>query len=193
MTFMRYAITSPLFDAKELERERVVVTGEMDRIEAKAQFHLWRAMLEHVFWKFPTRRSAIGTRATVLATTPEQIRATQNRYYVPNNSVPGRHRRREASAQARARRSRRCGIVAACGFARTGFWFVSRCSRSPGDGCRPAARRTRSPRHREAFRRSPRHQASELSMRRTRRRRRPSSPSRPCSASSRRRATRSWR
>ena len=48
MAFMRDAIMSPLFDAKELERERVVVTGEMDRIEAKPQFHLLRAMIERV-------------------------------------------------------------------------------------------------------------------------------------------------
>ena len=34
MVFMRDAIVSPLFDPKELERERVVVTGEIDRNEA---------------------------------------------------------------------------------------------------------------------------------------------------------------
>src|SRR5579884_1190995 len=34
MVFMRDAIVSPLFDPKELEKERVVVTGEIDRNEA---------------------------------------------------------------------------------------------------------------------------------------------------------------
>src|SRR4029077_10363345 len=34
MVFMRDAVVSPLFDPKELERERKVVTGEMDRFES---------------------------------------------------------------------------------------------------------------------------------------------------------------
>src|SRR5690242_3276539 len=34
MVFMHDAIVTPIFDAKELDRERVVVTGEIDRNEA---------------------------------------------------------------------------------------------------------------------------------------------------------------
>ncbi len=87
MTFMRDAITSPLFDAKELERERVVVTGEMDRAESDPGFLLWRAMEKLVFWKYPSRKNPLGDRKTVLSTTPEKMRTIQLRYYVPNNSV----------------------------------------------------------------------------------------------------------
>ena len=87
MTFMRDAITSPLFDAKELERERVVVTGEMDRDESDPGFLLWRAIERKVYWKYPTRKDPLGERATVLSTTPEKMRTIQHRYYVPNNSV----------------------------------------------------------------------------------------------------------
>src|SRR5271165_6363233 len=41
MVFMRDAIGTSLFDKKELERERVVVTGEIDRNESQPSYHLW--------------------------------------------------------------------------------------------------------------------------------------------------------
>ncbi len=87
MVFMRDAITSPLFEKGELDRERVVVTGEMDRDESEPQFLLWRAMEPKVYWKYPSRKNALGARKTVLATTPAMMHAIQQRYYVPNNSV----------------------------------------------------------------------------------------------------------
>lgn len=87
MTFMRDAICTPLFDAKELDRERVVVTGELDRAESTPQFLRWRAMEKLVFWKYPSRHIALGDRKTVLATTPAKMRTIQQRYYVPNNAV----------------------------------------------------------------------------------------------------------
>jgi zinc protease len=87
MLFMRDAIATPLFDRKELERERVVVTGEIDRNESEPQYHLWHTMEPRIFWKYPTRKDALGTRASVLAATVEEMRTIQKRYYVPNNAV----------------------------------------------------------------------------------------------------------
>ncbi len=87
MVFMRDAITSPLFDKKELDRERVVVTGEMDRDESDPGFLLSRAVERAVFWKYPSRKAALGDRKTVLSTTPEKMRTIQHRYYIPNNSL----------------------------------------------------------------------------------------------------------
>jgi zinc protease len=87
MVFMRDAIATPLFDPKELERERVVVTGEIDRNESSPQYHLWHSMEPKIFWKYPSRKDALGTRASVLAATVEEMRTIQKRYYVPNNSV----------------------------------------------------------------------------------------------------------
>jgi zinc protease len=87
MVFMRDAIVSPLFDAKELERERVVVTGEIDRNESEPSYHLWHTVEQKVFWKYPTRKDPLGTRATVLAATTGMMRTIQKRYYVPNNSI----------------------------------------------------------------------------------------------------------
>jgi zinc protease len=87
MVFMRDAIVTPLFDPKELERERVVVTGEIDRNESNPFYYLWHEVEKKVFWKYPTRKDALGARATVLAATVDQLRTIQHRYYVPNNSI----------------------------------------------------------------------------------------------------------
>jgi len=87
MTFMRDAIATPLFDPKEFERERVVVTGEIDRNESEPSYHLWHSVEQHVFWKYPTRKDALGKRSSVLAATVDMMRTIQKRYYVPNNSI----------------------------------------------------------------------------------------------------------
>ena len=87
MAFMRDAIATPLFDAKELERERVVVTGEIDRNESDPSYHLRHTVGQHVFWKYPTRKDPLGKRSSVLAATVDMMRTIQKRYYVPNNSI----------------------------------------------------------------------------------------------------------
>ena len=87
MKFMHDAIVYPLFDQKELERERVVVTGEIDRNEASPFYHLIHAIEQKVWWKYPSRKDPLGLRATVLKTTRVQMETIQHRYYVPNNSA----------------------------------------------------------------------------------------------------------
>ena len=87
MVFMRDAIVTPVFDPKELERERVVVTGEIDRAESNPFYYLAHTVAQHVFWKYPSYKDPLGNRATVLKATVEQLRTIQKRYYVPNNSV----------------------------------------------------------------------------------------------------------
>lgn len=87
MTFMKDAITTPLFDGKELERERVVVTGEIDRNEASPQYHFWHETGRHLWFKYPSRKDPLGTRKTVLGATTDTMRLIQKRYYVPNNAV----------------------------------------------------------------------------------------------------------
>jgi zinc protease len=87
MVFMRDAVVTPKFDAKDLERERVVVTGEIDRNEANPFYYLSHAVRQHVFWKYPSYKDPLGNRATVLAATVEKMKTIQKRYYVPGNSV----------------------------------------------------------------------------------------------------------
>ncbi len=87
MVFMRDAIVSPLFDPKELERERVVVTGEIDRNESTPGYYLWHEVSKHLWWKYPSYKDPLGNRQTVLTATVEKMRTIKERYYVPNNSV----------------------------------------------------------------------------------------------------------
>ena len=87
MVFMRDAIATPVFDAKELEREKVVVTGEIDRNEASPGYHFNHEIEQHVWFKYPSRKDPLGNRKTVLGATVEKMKTIQQRYYVPNNSA----------------------------------------------------------------------------------------------------------
>jgi zinc protease len=87
LQLMASAVTKPLFRADELERERAVVIGEYDRDQSQPGFAFQRAM-GHALWDgaWP-RKDPLGRRATILQTTPAQMREIQKRYYVPNNSA----------------------------------------------------------------------------------------------------------
>ncbi len=85
--FMYDAVTSPLFLQDELVKERPVITGEYDRAEANPYFLLNREVDKRVWWKYYSRKNAIGDRDVILSTTPEKMRTIQHRFYVPNNSA----------------------------------------------------------------------------------------------------------
>jgi len=87
MVFMRDALLTPLFDPQELERERVVVTGEMDRAESNPFYEFYRAIDRKVWWKHFSRKQPLGERKTVLSATVKQMRTIKERYYIPNNSL----------------------------------------------------------------------------------------------------------
>lgn len=87
MNFMRDATRYPLFDEGEFERERQVVIGEIDRNESEPGYYLNREMSDRLFYKYPSRKNALGSRQTVSAATTAMMRLIQGRYYVPNNSA----------------------------------------------------------------------------------------------------------
>ena len=87
MNFMRDATRYPLFDEGEFERERQVVIGEIDRNESEPVFYLNREMNDRLFYKYPSRKNALGNRQTVSGATTAMMRLIQGRYYVPNNSA----------------------------------------------------------------------------------------------------------
>ena len=87
MTFMRDAVVSPAFDPKEFEKERVVVTGEIDRNESNPGYHFFHEVGKHVWWKYPSYKDPLGRRQTVLSATTDMMRTIQKIYYVPNNAV----------------------------------------------------------------------------------------------------------
>jgi zinc protease len=87
MNFMRDATRYPLFDDGEFDRERQVVIGEIDRNESEPGYYLNREMNNRLFYKFPSRKNALGNRQTVSGATTAMMRLIQGRYYVPNNSA----------------------------------------------------------------------------------------------------------
>jgi zinc protease len=87
MRFMRDAARYPTFDPGELEREKQVVIGEIDRNESNPFYYLNKEMNDRLFYKYPSRKEPLGNRATVASATPGIMRMIQARYYVPNNST----------------------------------------------------------------------------------------------------------
>ena len=87
LNFMRDATRYPLFDEGEFERERQVVIGEIDRNESEPGYYLNREMNGRLFYKYPSRKNALGNRQTVSSATTSMMRLIQGRYYVPNNSA----------------------------------------------------------------------------------------------------------
>ena len=85
--FMNDSIRFPRFDENDLADEKQVVIGEVDRNEANPYFYLNRTLMDKLFYKYPTRKNALGTRESVLSATTEKMQMIQSRYYVPNNSA----------------------------------------------------------------------------------------------------------
>ncbi len=87
LALLASALLSPLFLQDELERERAVVIGEYDRAESDP-FHALRTATGKALWGTSwSRKNPLGERSVILATTPEQMRTIQRKYYVPNNTA----------------------------------------------------------------------------------------------------------
>jgi zinc protease len=87
MQFMKDSVRYPLFDEREFGREKQVVIGEIDRNESNPFFYLAKEMNTRLFYKYPSRKNALGNRETVGGATTDMMRLIQQRYYVPNNSA----------------------------------------------------------------------------------------------------------
>src|SRR5262249_35724289 len=84
---MAAAMMTRLLLKEELERERAVVIGEYDRNESSPFFQLNTAMGKALWGDAWSRKNPLGERDVILSTTPEKMRAIQQRYYVPNNTA----------------------------------------------------------------------------------------------------------
>jgi zinc protease len=87
LALMSSALQRPRFLATELSREKVVVLGEYDRAESEPFWHLDQAMSRALWTSAFSRKNTIGNRSVIQRVTPEQMRAIQRRYYVPNNTA----------------------------------------------------------------------------------------------------------
>ncbi len=87
MRSMNNSIRFPVFDEQELQDEIRVVLGEVDRHESNPFSYLNLTSNEKLFYKHPTRKNPLGTRATISSATTDKMRLIQSRYYVPNNTA----------------------------------------------------------------------------------------------------------
>ncbi|MBV9211530.1 MAG: insulinase family protein [Acidobacteria bacterium] len=85
--YMRDSIRYPMFDEKEFAREKEVVIGELDRHQSNPGYYLNEAMINRLFYKYPSRKNPAGNRETVSKATTDIMRMIQQRYYVPNNTA----------------------------------------------------------------------------------------------------------
>src|SRR6187551_532008 len=77
MKFIRDAARFPVFQEQEFAQEKEVVIGELDRHMSEPGYYLNHAMLDRLFYKYPSRKSPEGTRETVAAATTDQMRLIQ--------------------------------------------------------------------------------------------------------------------
>jgi zinc protease len=87
LQFLTAALKAPLFRIEDITRERQVVLGEYDRNEASPFFALEQTMGAKFYGSEWPRKNTIGDRTVLSTATPEQMRAIQRTYYVPNNSA----------------------------------------------------------------------------------------------------------
>ena len=87
LALLASALRTPLFLPEELERERAVVIGEYDRAESDPFYALRTATGKALWGTAWSRKNPLGERHVILATTPEQMRTIQRKYYIPNNTA----------------------------------------------------------------------------------------------------------
>lgn len=85
LQFMADAISSPLLEAKELERERHVVLDEYDRSAAQPTFDFSNLQRAVVYGPLEYRRDPLGKRPTIEHATREQMLRIKNEVFVPRN------------------------------------------------------------------------------------------------------------
>ncbi|MBX6331774.1 MAG: insulinase family protein [Gemmatimonadaceae bacterium] len=80
-------IREPSFVADDLERERAIVLGEIERHEADPVQQLNREVSQRLWGDAWGRKDVAGNAEALAAATPKLLEATYRRYYVPNNAA----------------------------------------------------------------------------------------------------------
>lgn len=81
------AIQNPLFDPKEIERERTVILDEYKRRLDDSSFILQKSVFKTLFDNHPLSLMIIGTEENIKNITREQLIDYYNKYYVSNNMI----------------------------------------------------------------------------------------------------------
>jgi len=87
LKFMNSAIRYPLFLEQEMTNEHPVVNGEFQRNESNPEFALYYEWNQKMWGKNVSRKLPIGNQEIILSATVEKMKAIQQKYYWPNNSI----------------------------------------------------------------------------------------------------------
>ncbi len=87
LDFMAWAITSPLFKADELHKQKEVVLGEFDRDEASPFFKFTRKEDSALWDGWMSRKEPLGERPAILSATHDKMLFIKGKYYIPNNAL----------------------------------------------------------------------------------------------------------
>ncbi|MGE0173836.1 MAG: M16 family metallopeptidase [Oligoflexales bacterium] len=85
--FMYDAISSPLLEQKELEKERLVVMDEWDRNASDPSFNLYRLRDKLLYGDQEYLRDALGEREIIAKATREQLLTIKDEVFTPSNSA----------------------------------------------------------------------------------------------------------
>lgn len=80
-------IQNPLFETKNIEKERKVILKEIDMVRDEPRFHQWVLFQKTLFQKHPTKNPTYGTIKAVKSVTRNDILSYYNSYYKPNNMI----------------------------------------------------------------------------------------------------------
>ena len=84
--FMYDAISGPLFDPGEMEKEKGAVLAEIDRSESQIGNDFVEKTERALYGTYYHRKDVLGSREVIRAATPQTMRAIQQRFYIPNNA-----------------------------------------------------------------------------------------------------------
>src|SRR6185503_13974136 len=80
-------VRQPRFVKEDLNRERFIVLGELQRRVSEPSFSLAHSVDELLWGEGFVRKNPIGDQVAVLSVTPEHLEQIFRRYYVPNNAA----------------------------------------------------------------------------------------------------------
>lgn len=77
----------PKFNDRELQDEKAVVRGELERLGSDPEFILGTMVNQKLWGDGFGRKNAIGNMVTIMGTTAAHLKQTYERFYVPNNAA----------------------------------------------------------------------------------------------------------
>jgi predicted Zn-dependent peptidase len=80
-------LQNPLFNEKEIEKEKNVVCKEIDLVNDEPRYYQWILFQKNLFEKHPTKYPTYGKKKIVKGLTLEKIKSYYEQNYIPNNMV----------------------------------------------------------------------------------------------------------